>query len=469
MTSDIHYLGLLDISERIRRRELTSEAVVSALLERIRFHDRRLNSILMLLDDRALEDARRADSEIAAGFWRGPLHGVPIGVKDLLWTKGLPTTAGMEILKDFRPQEDATVVARLKSAGAVLIAKLHMSEGAMIEHHPKLPRPSNPWSAAHWTGGSSSGSGVAVAAGFCYGALGSDTGGSIRMPSEANNVTGIKPTWGRVSRYGLIPLSESLDHIGPMARSAADAAAILQAIAGADPRDPTALPDPVPDYLALAGEGIHDLTIGVDWDYATGGVAAGASDIVRKTANVLQELGAHIREVRVPWGESEIETAAAMPLFPAEVAVAHAEHYPEKADYYSPSNRGLIESGRRLDGMTVARAYQARDRLKGKLQAVFRDVDLILTPGLGAVLPTWEAIEANKNDPRAWGAFTRFTLPFNMAGVPTISLPGGFTVEGLPIGIQLIGPALAESVLIRAGVAFQAATDFHTRHPALDN
>jgi amidase len=194
MTGELHYLGLLDVSERIRRRELTSEVVVSALLKRIQQHDPRLNSILMLLGDTALEAARAADAEIAAGFWRGPLHGVPIGIKDLLWMQGLPTTGGMAIMKDFRPGEDATVVKRLKQAGAVPIAKLHTTEGATHAHHPDFPRPQNPWSAGHWTGVSSSGSGVAVAAGLCYGALGTDTGGSIRMPSAANNLTGIKPT-----------------------------------------------------------------------------------------------------------------------------------------------------------------------------------------------------------------------------------------------------------------------------------
>jgi len=467
MTEDVHYLGLVEVGERIRRRELTSEAVTRALLERIARHEGRLHSILMLLADAALEQARQADAEIAAGFWRGPLHGVPLGVKDLLWTKGLPTTAGMEIMKDFRPETDATVVHRLKRAGAVLIAKLHMTEGATLFHHPSLPRPVNPWSAAHWTGVSSSGSGVAVAAGFCYGALGTDTGGSIRMPSAANNLTGIKPTWGRVSRHGLMHLSESLDHIGPMTRSAADAAAMLQAIAGADPDDPTALVEPAPDYLSALGGGVADLTIGVDWAFATEGVPDEVAAAARNAAEVLAGLGARVREIAFPWAQRD--AAAVTPMMLAEVAAAHAEHFPEKADRYGPRLRAMLEGGAAIDARTVVRAYQARDRFKGRLQAVFRDVDLILTPGLSALVPTWDEIDAFGEDV---GALTkslmRFTTPCNVAGVPTISLPAGFTAAGLPVGVQLIGAPLAEPALIRAGYAFQQATDFHTRRPALD-
>jgi amidase len=467
MTSDIHYLGLLEVSERIRRRELSSEAVTRALLDRIERHEAGLKSIMMLLADSALEQARLADAEIASGLWRGPLHGVPIGIKDLLWTEGLATTAGMEIMKDFRPGVDATVVKRLKRAGAVLIAKLHMTEGATLEHHPSLPRPVNPWSAPHWTGVSSSGSGVAPAAGFCYGAIGTDTGGSIRMPSAANNLTGIKPTWGRVSRHGLMHLSESLDHIGPMARSAGDAAAILQAIAGADPDDPTALSEPVPDYLSLLSAGVSDLVIGVDWCFATDQMPEEIETAVRGAAEVFAALGARVREIKFP--STEAVGTEIMPLLMAEVAAAHVAHFPEKADRYGPRLRNMLHAGGSLDAITVVRGYQARDRFNGQLRAAFRDVDLILVPGLGQIIPTWEEIEAYGDDIGAMSrTLMRYTTPFNVAGVPTISLPGGFTASGLPVGVQLVGWKLAEPALIRAGYAFQQATDFHTRRPPLD-
>jgi amidase len=467
VSEDLCNLGLLEVSGRIRRRELSAEAVTRATLSRIERHEPALNSIMMLLADDALDAARRADAEIAAGFWRGPLHGVPIGIKDLLWTKGLPTTGGMEILKDFRPTQDATVVARLKRAGAVLIAKLHMTEGAGYDHHPVFPRPSNPWSATHWTGVSSSGSGVAVAAGFCFGAIGSDTGGSIRMPCSANNLTGIKPTWGRVSRHGVIALVESFDHIGPMARSAADAAAMLQAIAGADPRDPTALSEPVPDYLSSLHGGVSDLVVGVDWTYATEGVDAPVAAAVHDAADVLSDLGAQVREVRFPWDPDQ--AAGSMAVFAAELAVAHADHFPQKADRYGPRLREMVQGADAFDAVAVARGYQARDRLAGPVRAIFREVDLLLTPGLGVVLPTWDEAIALGDDMAAMSrTVLRFTAPFNVTGLPTISLPGGFTDEGLPIGVQLIGPALAEPVLIRAGAAFQSVTGFHTRRPPLD-
>ena len=472
MTSALHYRSLLEISGLIRRQELSSEAVVSALLERIQQHEPRLNSILMLLGESALEDARRADSEIAAGFWRGPLHGVPIGIKDLLWTKGLPTTAGMEIMKDFRPTEDATVVKRLKDAGAVLIAKLHMTEGAMHAHHPSLPRPQNPWSADHWTGTSSSGSGVAVAAGFCYGALGTDTGGSIRLPSAANNLTGIKPTWGRVSRHGLMPLSESLDHIGPMARTVGDAAAILQVIAGPDPRDSTALHEPVPEYGASLSADLSDVVIGIDWGYATQDMPEPIVGAIRNAIDVFADLGARIRTIEFPLAADDI--AQAMAIIAAEAAAAHADHFPDKAERYGPGLRSLLMSATRLDAVSVARAFQAKARFAGCLRNLFTEVDLILTPGLGAIVPTWAEIEALGDDATseefrlAFGTWVKFTPPFNLSGTPTLSFPGGFTADGLPIGLQLAGWKLAEPLLIRAGAAFQRRTDFHTRHPVLN-
>jgi len=464
---ELHYLGLLEVSELIRRREVSSVEVTEALLARIGQHEPSLNSILLLLADQALEQARQADAEITAGHWRGPLHGVPIGLKDLHWTKGLPTTAGMDILKDFRPAEDATVVTRLKQAGAVILAKLHMTEAAVLDHHPTLPRPVNPWNRDYWTGVSSSGSGVATAAGFCFGATGTDTGGSIRMPSAANNLTGIKPTWGRVSRHGLIHLAESLDHIGPIARSVGDAAAMLQAMAGPDPRDPTALDAPVPDYLAECGQNISGLTIGIDWNYATGGLDPEIGESLRRAAATFAELGVQVKEVCLPWSEEDM--VATNGMFGAEALAAHLGMFPEQADRYGPRNRAMFQNHLRLDPARVAAGYQARDRLKGKIAAAFRDADLILLPGLGRLLPRWDEIEAMFDNLDATREILlRFNSPFNLSGFPTISLPAGFNAQGLPIGLQLVGPALAEPLLIRAGDAFQRATDHHTRHPTLD-
>jgi amidase len=463
----VHYDSLLSVSDRICRRELSSAEVTSELLDRIARYDRRLHSTLMVLADEAMAQARQADAEIAAGNWRGALHGVPIGVKDLLWTKGLPTTGGMDVLRDFRPDEDATVVARLKEAGAVIIAKLHMTEGATFNHHPVFERPVNPWSAAHWTGVSSSGSGVAPAAGFCFGAIGSDTGGSIRMPSAANNLTGIKPTWGRVSRHGLIHLAESLDHLGPMARSAADAAAILQAIAGFDPRDTTSLHDPVPDYLGQMGQGVAGLTLGIDWQFAAGGMAGEIVAALENASAVLERLGMIVREVRFPWDDQEM--ADSRTLFGAEIALAHEAWFPEQADRYGAWLRGTLQDVAHIRGVDVARGHLLRERYRGRLRALFAEVDMLLVPALGKPLPTWAEME-----PMAQGQvdmdmdLMRFTSPFNLSGSPTITLPAGQDAAGLPLGIQLAGAWLAEPALIRAGIAFQRETDFHARHPDLD-
>ena len=262
MPDDLHYLSLDEVARRLKARKLSSVEATQAILDRIEKVDPNLKSYATLTAERALADAARLDGETAAGTSRGPLHGVPVAVKDLCNTEGIATAAGMAIHRANVPAKDATVVARLRDAGAVVLGKLQMTEGAYGAHHPDIPAPLNPWNAAYWTGSSSSGSGAATAAGLCFASLGSDTGGSIRFPSTMNGLTGLKPTWGRVSRAGVFALAESLDHIGPMARSALDAAHVLKAIAGADSADPTAVGLPVPDYAGSIGGGVRGRRIG---------------------------------------------------------------------------------------------------------------------------------------------------------------------------------------------------------------
>ena len=269
-------------------------AATQAQLDRIGKLDGQLKSYAYVMATSALEQAKAADLEIGARKVRGPLHGVPIAVKDLCWTKDAPTAAGMKIYRDNRPKEDATVVIKLKEAGAVILGKLQLTEGAYADHHPEVEPPRNPWDARLWSGASSSGSGVATAAGLCYGSLGSDTGGSIRFPSAANAVTGLKPTWGRVSRYGVFELAATLDHIGPMARSAVDCGAMLGAIAGADPNDPTAVLEPVPDYLAKLSGNLQGTRIGVDPRWTSEGVDAASTKIFQDALRVAADLGAKI-------------------------------------------------------------------------------------------------------------------------------------------------------------------------------
>src|ERR1700683_3586719 len=287
MSSDLQYEQLTAVSDLIRRKRLSSVEVTDATLQRIAKLDGQYHSYATVHAERSLDQAKAADAEISRDLWRGPLHGVPIAVKDLCYTTFAATLAGSTIFKSFVPSFNATVVERLEDAGAILLGKLQMTEGAYTSHHPQVAAPLNPWNTNYWVGSSSTGSGAATSLGLCYGSLGSDTGGSIRFPSATCGLTGIKPTWGRVSRYGVFPLAESLDHVGPMCRSAADAAAMLGVIAGTDPNDPTALQAPVPNYLAGIGDGLRGLRIGVDRKYAADGVDGQVVAVLTEAERVL--------------------------------------------------------------------------------------------------------------------------------------------------------------------------------------
>ena len=303
MATDPCSLSLVEAADGLRSGELQSTQLLDAALARIDAHEPRLHAFAAQLRESARQQAERPDAEIAGGRWRGPLHGIPIAIKDLCFTTGVVTASGTTVMADFEPDFDATVVEKLDSAGAGIVGKTMLTEGATGEHHPDLTAPVNPWNPDYWTGVSSSGSGVAVAAGFCFGALGSDTGGSIRFPAAACGLTGIKPTWGRVSRYGVFPLSTSLDHMGPMTRSAADAAAMLQAIAGHDPRDSTSLPNAVPDYSAALTGDVSGLRIGLPSEYyeaegANPDVLARVRDAVAELEGGPRPLGQQLTELR---------------------------------------------------------------------------------------------------------------------------------------------------------------------------
>jgi amidase len=465
-SDDLCLVDLVEVGRRIHEGQLSSVEVTQAVLDRIARLDGRLKSYATLTVDLALAQARQADTEIAHGAIRGSLHGVPIAVKDLCHTKGIPTAAGMAIYKDYRPERDATVVTRLRDAGTVLLGKLQMTEGAFGQHHPSIDPPVNPWSATHWTGVSSSGSGVATAAGLCYGSLGTDTLGSIRFPSTMNGVTGLKPSWGRVSRAGVFALAQSMDHIGPMTRSAADAAAMLGVIAGADPDDPTATHEAVPDYLAGIGEGVRGLRIGID----RGLIAAGAdADMVAATeeaAAVLTRIGGLLGDVSFPLPDAVVRDALA--LCSVEAAVAHEATYPSRAAEYGPLLTGLLEAGRTVDGLAVTKILLRREAFRGQLNALFRNIDLLIIPAMNAAAPALADMTPARRTAAATEARLRFTAPFDMSGHPTLTLPGGKTTDGLPVGFQIVGRHMEEALVLRAGHAFQEATDWHRRRPPID-
>lgn len=463
--SEVHYLDLLEVGRRIQARQISSTDVTAAILDRIERLDGNLKSYVTVMADSALADAGRADIEIAKGEVRGLLHGVPIGVKDLCWTAGVPTAAGMTLYKDFVPTTDATVVRKLRESGAVILGKLQMTESAYADHHPGVSPPVNPWNPAHWPGVSSSGSGVATAAGLCFGSLGTDTGGSIRFPSAANGLTGLKPTWGRVSRYGTFELAATLDHIGPMTRSAADAGAMLGVLAGADLNDPTASLLPVPDYLAGIDLGLKGLRVGIDTRWVTQGVDAPTAAVLEGALEVVRKLGAEVKEIRFP--DPAQVLADWFPLCAIEAAVVHEKTYAEHREHYGPALASVIEAGLAQRGVDYQRIVLHRHDFTGRVRTMFQDIDLLLIPVTGVASPTWERMNQMGVDADLMSAILRYTCPFDMTGSPTITLPGGFTSAGMPVGFQFVARDFNEAMLVRAGHAFQQATDWHRRHPTL--
>ena len=467
MTDDeIAWLDLSTIARLIREQMLSAEQVTQAQLRRIERLDTKLHAYACVTSELALTQARAADQRQAQGQALGPLHGVPIAVKDLCWTAGIPTAAGMQIYKDFAPDQDATVVKRLREAGAVLLGKLQMTESAFSGHHPLTVVPVNPWEASAWTGVSSSGSGVATAAGLCFGSLGTDTGGSIRFPSAACGVTGLKPTWGRVSRYGVFELAASLDHIGPMCRTAEDCGLMLGVLAGADPKDPTALQAPVPDYSAGNKDNLSGLRIGWDAAYALNDVEPEVAQAVKQTLAVLEKLGAQIVPIAMPEVGDLVENW--VPHCGIEAAVAHTNTYPSRRAEYGPMLAGLLDIGNKLSATDYQRILLQRATHTGQLNTVLMQVDLILMPAMPFAAPSTERIANLRKEPGYRRLMSRFTAPTDMSGHPTLTFPAGETASGLPVAAQLVSGHLNEGLLVRAGSAFQNATQWHLRRPPIE-
>lgn len=461
---DIHRLSLSDVTRRVKSGELTALRVAEAMLDRVARLDPEFGAYVMVLADRAVERARRLDAAMARGEAPGPLQGAPIALKDLLCTCGITTTCGTTVLANWQPDEDATVVQALEAAGAVVLGKVKLTEGAFSDHHPAVEPPINPWKADRWTGVSSSGSGVAVAAGLAHGAIGTDTGGSIRFPSAACGLVGIKPTYGRVSRHGVFPLADSLDHVGPMTRTVEDAARMLGVMAGHDARDSTSLDAPVPNFTAESGrDRLDGVKIGLDRDYVEDDVDDAVAQAVRDALAVLTDLGAETVEIGLP--DHTVLTDNWSITCGVDCARAHAGTYPARKDEYGPALAALIEVGRTASADAYERLEGERARFRSGLDDVLRGVDAVIAPCMPVRIPAAER-RAGASDRGSRGRHIRFTAPFDYSGHPSITLPLDTDAEGMPRAFQLIGSHLGEAGLVGIGGAFEGAAAFE--YPTLD-
>jgi len=458
-------LTLEELSSLLREKQVSPVEVTQAHLKRIDTLDKAINAYITVMWDQALVDAQRCEKEILRGDYRGPLHGVPVALKDLYDTAGVPTTAGSKIYAHRVPSEDATVVARLRAAGAVVIGKTNLHEFAygVTTDSSYFGPTRNPWDLQRVPGGSSGGSAAAVAAGLCMAATGSDTGGSIRIPAALCGIVGLKPTYGRVSCHGLLPLSWALDHPGPMARTVYGAAIILAAMAGLDPSDPATLAVPVPDYTAELGGGMSRLRIGVDTDWALSGIHKEVRTAFKEALEVLRGLGAEVVELAVPRVKEGMD--AALTILMAEATAIHEGFLLTRADDYQSDVRERLEQGFAVRGADYGRARRMGELVRRDLAILFEKVDLLTTPACAIPAPRIGAREVTIEGESVpvMVPLTRYTRIFNLAGLPAISVPCGFSSDGLPLGLQLVGRAWDEVTVLRAAHAYEAATEW-TRH-----
>lgn len=465
--SELCYLSLRSLGTLIQRREISPVETTEAVLDRVDKIDRQLNSFITLLRDQALDQARAAEQEIANGQYRGPLHGIPIALKDLYYTKGIRTTAGSKILSDFIPTYDATVVSRLQDAGAILIGKLNMHEFARgaTNSSSLIGACYNPWDTLRVTGGSSGGSGAAVAAGLCYGALGSDTGGSIRIPAAFCGIVGLKPTYGRVSRHGVFPLSWSLDHVGPMTRTVTDAALMLQTIAGHDRQDPTTRAAVVPDYTAPLTEDIEGVRLGIPQEFYFEQLDSEVSESVRAAIQTLERAGAHTEEISLPL--SQYAGAAGRIISLTEAAEIHEPFLKTRLADYSPDVRAGFLTGQLILGKHYIKAQRLRSLIRQEMAAALQRVDALITPTVPIPAPRigQTTIDIGQEHLETLWALSRLTRPANLTGFPAISVPCGFTQDGLPIGLQLTGRPFAEASILQIAYAYEQSTTWHQRRP----
>jgi len=454
--------SIASLAPRIAKKEVSPVEMVHACLERIEAHNGRVKAFITVCSEHAIEAARSAEAEISAGRYRGPLHGIPISFKDLVATQGIRTTAGSKILANWIPEADATIVQRLKEAGAIMVGKANQHEFAYgpTGVNPHYGTAQNPWDTARIPGGSSSGSGVSVAGSLCLGSIGTDSGGSVRIPASLLGIVGLKPTYGLVSCQGIIPLAWSLDHAGPMTRTVADAALMLQAIVGYDPHDPASRNRAIPDYFqALQGD-VKGLRVGLVKEYLDSPMEEGIKDATKAFVKQLESLGTQVEEVSLP--QLKYASAVSFLIMASESMTYHRAYMKERAAEYGQDIRIRLGLGQFVLATQYIQAQRVRRVLYRHIQGALERFDLLLTPALPITAPRIEEREIRMGgksiDVRP--VLTRFTRSFNVTGHPALSLPGGLSPSGLPIGMQLIGRPFGEETLLRLGHAYQEAFPF---------
>jgi aspartyl-tRNA(Asn)/glutamyl-tRNA(Gln) amidotransferase subunit A len=458
---DLHFLTIAEASRLIRAGRLSPVELTQAFLSRVRAFDGQLNAYLLPLEEQALADARRAEAEIAGGNWKGPLHGIPIGLKDIYNTAGIRTTGHSALFRDHVPSEDAFTVALLREAGAVILGKLSTWEFAIGGASFDLPWPParNPWNLAHEPGGSSSGTGAAVAAGLAMAGMGTDTGGSIRGPASWCGIAGLKPTYGYLSRRGILPLAFSLDHAGPMCWTSEDCALMMQVLAKHDPLDAGSAQVPVPDFAATLGGGLAGVRIGVPRHFFERDLTCEPDVLAAFEASlaVFRSLGAMVTDVSLsPLG---LFTDVNSLITAAEAYAIHRQWLLETPELYGERGRLRIMAGAFVAAADYVNAQRERARLVSEVATVMRDVDLLLMPTRHIVAPVLGGYDSSVGP--------SLTRPFNMTGFPALSVCNGFSATGLPTSLQIAGRPFEDHFVLKAGGAYEKATGFRTRRPEL--
>ena len=455
---------MTQVAPLLERGEVSPVELVEAQLARIAALDGELHSYVLVTAELARTQARTAEREIRAGRYLGPLHGMPLGLKDLICTQGIPTTCASSILGDFKPLFDAALVERFNAAGAVCLGKLNLTEFALYGYHPALAYPRNPWHVEHSAGVSSSGSGVATAASLCFGAVGTDTGGSIRFPAAACGIVGLKPTFGKVSRHGVFPLADTLDHIGPMTRSVADCALMLSVMEGRDERDPATRSDPKVDYCAEIARGATGLRVGIDRDYCIQDTDSAMTEATFRACFILHGQQLEVQDIDLS-GLTQV-CDYWLPTCAVDALLRHREWFPARAAEYGPVFRALLEYGLTVSAEDYARGQKLRQATAALLEQALQRVDVILCPAapapalLQSLFPPQQVAP-----PEAVARLVRYSAPTNFSGHPALTLPNGFTPEGLPTAMQFIGRHGEEATLFRVAAAYERATSWQQRRP----